>query len=357
MLILSELLRRKHESVSVFHHESSGLMAVLALHSTVLGPAVCATRMRPCRRTWYSESMEQEPLEIALALSESITLKAALAGLNCGGGACVIVPSTHVMEDEQQQRWRPHSREALFRALGRELSPLSGRIILTEDVGVEAEDIDFVAQESRGTLRGKTSSATAYGVYRGMKAAARHVLGSESLRGVAITVYGLGALGRELSEHLRREEAVLTLADPRPRLAQELAHDLQANFVDHEAAFSLPCDIFSPCGQGGSLAVGGRLAQLNCRMIAGGEHHPVRQADEAALLERGVAYVPDFALNGGGLLAASLGRSAEEAAERMYKNVMDICERAEHDGRSLAETARHLAERRIRLIGSLGRTH
>ena len=212
MLIFDDMQARGHEAVSLLHHAPSGLRAVLAIHSAVLGPAIAGVRLR--------EQDEELAVRGALALSESLTLKAALAGLNHGGGACVLLMPPGGVED-------PHAREALFRALGRQVRPLHTRVVLTGDVGVTAADIAFVAQETPGTLNmapgeatgtfaesgaAGTGSVTGYGVYRGMKAAARYALGSESLRGVRVAVLGAGAVGRALATQLHREGARLTVA-------------------------------------------------------------------------------------------------------------------------------------------------
>lgn len=345
MLILEELLARGHESVSLIQHPPTGLQAVLAVHSTVLGPAIAGVRL--------SQSDEEELIKNALDLSESLTFKAALAGLNYGGGACITRPTdSEVLASAAQ----PHAREAIFRALGRELRPLSSRVILTEDIGVTPQDIAFVAQETPGTLGQHTDTAriTGYGVYRGMKAAARFALDSESLRGVRVAIYGLRAVGRELVEHLHREGARLTLSDPRPQAAEELAQDLGACLVPPEEIFDVPCDIFSPCASGGSIPTAS-VPRLQCRLIAGSEHHPLTREGEAAVREAGIVYVPDFAINSAGLMAAALGYTREEAAERVYQNVGRISEVAAQTALAVHTVARQMAENRIAAIGGLGR--
>ncbi|WP_027480931.1 Glu/Leu/Phe/Val dehydrogenase dimerization domain-containing protein, partial [Deinococcus pimensis] len=193
MQLFDEITARGHEQVTLVQHAPSGLRAVLALHSTVLGPAIAGCRLMPS----YDE---ERALKDALALSESLTLKAALAGLNLGGGACIVLPSEG-LDDE------PHAREALFRAVGRQVRLLGGRLVLTEDVGVGAQDIAFAAQETTFTLgmNTDTPAVTAYGVYRGIKAAAKHHLGGESMRGVRVAILGTGSVGRALAGHLLRE--------------------------------------------------------------------------------------------------------------------------------------------------------
>lgn len=261
MQIFEEMQSRGHEALTLLHHAPSGLKAALAVHSTVLGPAIAGVRLRPLP--------EEEALRGALALSESLTLKAALAGLNYGGGACVLLMPEAGVDD-------PHAREALFRALGRQVRPLAPRVVLTEDIGVTPGDIAFVAQETPATLgvNTDTSRVTGYGVYRGMKAAARFALGSESLRGVRVAILGVGAVGRTLAEHLHREGARLTVADARSERAEDLADELGGlSVLSTEDLFDVPCDVFAPCGYGHSIR-SAQVPRLQCRLIAGGEHHP-----------------------------------------------------------------------------------
>ena len=342
MQIFEEMQSRGHEALTLLHHAPSGLKAALAVHSTVLGPAIAGVRLRPLP--------EEEALRGALALSESLTLKAALAGLNYGGGACVLTLPEAGVDD-------PHAREALFRALGRQVRPLASRVVLTEDIGVTPGDIAFVAQETPATLgvNTDTSRVTGYGVYRGMKAAARFALGSESLRGVRVALLGVGAVGRTLAEHLHREGARLTVADARPERAEDLAEELDGlTVVGADELFDVPCDIFSPCGYGHSIR-SVNVPRLQCRLIAGGEHHPLSRAGEAAVKEAGIVYMPDFAINAAGLIAAASSLTPEQAADRVYATVSRITSVAEQLGKPPHLVARRMAERRIDLIGCLGR--
>ncbi|MEF2279030.1 Glu/Leu/Phe/Val dehydrogenase dimerization domain-containing protein [Deinococcus sp. YIM 134068] len=341
MQIFEEMQSRGHEALTLLHHAPSGLRAALAIHSTVLGPAIAGVRLR---------SLDEETaLKGALALSESLTLKAALAGLNYGGGACVLMMPDSGVDD-------PHAREALFRALGRQVKPLESRAVLTEDIGVTPRDIAFVAQETPATLgvNTDTSSVTGYGVYRGIKAAARHALGSESMRGVRVAVLGTGAVGRALAGHLHREGARLTLADSHPERAQALADELDGTtVVGAGELLDAPCDILAPCGYGHSIR-STDVPRLQCRLIAGGEHHPLTRRGEAAVKEAGIVYIPDFAINAAGLIAAATSSTPEQAAERVYATVARISAVAEQVGKPPHVVARRMAERRIDLIGSLG---
>ena len=334
---------RGHEQLTVLQHAPSGLRAVLAVHSTVLGPAIAGCRLRP-----YDEELA---LRDALAISESITFKAALAGLNYGGAACVLLAPDNGSGEA-------HQREALFRSLGRQVRGLGQRVVLTEDAGVTGQDIAFTAQETQATMgmHTDTPTVTAYGVYRGMKAAARTVLGSESLRGVRVAVLGVGSLGSALCLHLHREGARLTIADQRPGRAQELAEELgeRVQVLPADDLLDAPCDVLSPCGFGHSLKYAD-VERLQCRMIAGGEHQPLSRRGEQAVKEAGIAYVPDYAINAAGLIAVATAATPDQAAERVYQNVLQICTLAQQSGKPIHTVARRLAERRIELIGSLAR--
>ena len=343
MLIFEEMQARGHEQLTVLQHAPSGLRAVVAIHSTVLGPAIAGCRLRP-----YDE---ERALRDALAMSESITLKAALAGLNYGGGACILTLPENGAEEG-------HLREALFRSLGRQIRGLGERLVLTEDAGVNGHDIGFVAQETQSVLgmNTDTPTVTAYGVYRGMKAAARTVLGSESLRGVRVAVLGVGSLGAALCGHLHREGARLTIADERPGRAQTLAEELGEGVavVAADELLDAPCDVLSPCGFGHSIKQSD-VERLQCRMIAGGEHHPLSRRGEQAVKEAGISYVPDYAINAAGLIAVATGIGADAAAERVYQTVSQVCALAQQNNKPVHTVARKLAERRIELIGSLAR--
>lgn len=344
MLIFEEIGSRGHEQLSMLHHAPSGLRAVIAIHSTVLGPAIGACRLMAVD--------EDRATRDALALSESLTLKAALAGLNLGGGACVLLAPENGSEHD------PHVREALFRALGRQVQQLGGRLLLTEDVNVSGSDVAFAAQETPYTLGMNTDTpgVTAYGIYRGIKASARFYLGAESMRGVRIAILGCGAVGRALAAHLHREGARLTVADARPGKAEALIEELgegSAVQVSSDTIFDTPCDVFAPCGFGHSIRRA-HVPRLQCKMIAGGEHHPLSHVGEQLVREAGIVYIPDFAVNAAGLIAAATGVGGDAAAEQVYQNVTRVCTEAERLGKAPQDVARKLALRRIELIGSLG---
>ncbi len=348
MLMFDEMHRRGHEQVTLLSHAPSGLQAVLAIHSTVLGPAIAG-----CRLVSQGEDLV---LKGALALSESMTLKAALTGLNYGGAACVLISPENLLAEEGGDA-QGHAREALFRALGRQISHFGGRLILTEDVRVSGQDIAYVAQETSSTMgmNTDTAAATAYGVYRGIKAAARFTLGSESMRNVRVAILGVGTVGRLLAELLHREGARLSVADVQPERAEELRSQIEVQVMGVDELLDSPCDILAPCAFGYSIR-SQDVSRLQCRLIAGAEHHPLSRTSEELAREAGIAYIPDFAINGAGLIASARNLSVEQAGEQIYGVVSRIAALAEHHHKPPHLVARKLAERRIELIGSLGRS-
>lgn len=348
MLMFDEMHRRGHEQVTLLSHAPSGLQAVLAIHSTVLGPAIAG-----CRLVSLDEDLV---LKGALALSESMTLKAALTGLNYGGAACVLISPENLLSEEGGDA-QGHAREALFRALGRQISHFGGRLILTEDVRVSPQDIAYVAQETSSTMgmNTDTAAATAYGVYRGIKAAARFTLGSESMRNVRVAILGVGTVGRLLAELLHREGARLSVADVQPERAEELRSQLEVQVLSVDELLDSPCDILAPCAFGYSIR-SQDVSRLQCRLIAGAEHHPLSRTSEELAREAGIAYIPDFAINGAGLIASARNLSVEQAGEQIYGIVARVAALAEQHHKPPHLVARRLAERRIELIGSLGRS-
>lgn len=352
MLMFDEMGARGHEQLTLLSHAPSGLRAILAVHSTILGPAIAG-----CRLVTLDEPLA---LRSALELSEAMTLKAALYGLNHGGAACLLL-RPDALDAEEGGDAQGHVREALFRSLGRKVSSLGSRVLLTEDARVSGQDIAYAAQETHHTLGmpTDTAAATAYGVYQGMKAAARYTLGSESLRGVRISLLGVGTVGTLLAEYLHREGARLNLADTHQGKAEALRDQLgpqgaEVKVLGVEEVLDTPCDILSPCTSGASLR-SRNIPRLQCRLIAGSEHHPLSRRAQEQVREAGIVYIPDFAINGAGLLASARQLTPEQAGELVHEVVSRISALAEQHHKPPHLVARRLAERRIELIGSLGR--
>ena len=341
---LFELLAEHgHEQVSFWSDPASGYRGIIAIHDTTLGPGLGGTR-------FWAYASEREALRDVLRLARSMTYKNALAGLTSGGGKSVIVG------DQGTPR-----REALFRAHGRHIQSLHGRYITAEDVGTSPADMEVIRAETpyvTGLIgkSGDPSPVTAYGVYRGMQACARHRYGADSLAGRTVAIQGVGHVGYALAQLLRRDGAKIIVTDLEPARVQRAVEQLGAQAAEADAIYSAAADIFAPCALGGVIN-DETLPLLRAEIVAGGANNQLAEDRHGDLLaQRGVLYAPDFAINGGGVinLSAELnGWTAEYAMERtggIYDTVLRVFAVAEQEGISSARAAERLAERRIAAV-------
>ena len=308
-----ERLGDEYEQIVVCHDGVTGLRAVVAIHSTKLGPSLGGTRFYPYRS-------EDAAFEDVLRLARGMTYKSAAAGLDLGGGKAVIIGEPG-----------SDKSEALLRVYGRFVDSLGGRYITAEDVGTTQADMDVIFRETRnvtGVSRslggsGDPSAATAYGVWWAMKATLEALDGSGELSGRHIVVSGVGKVGTSLVRHLVEERARVTVADVSDAAVARVTHDFAVAAVPVDEAHTLACDIFSPCALGGVLSertIGG----LACRAVVGSANNQLATpADAARLADRGILYAPDFVVNAGGVI-----NIAEELVgyhrERAYANVRRI---------------------------------
>jgi leucine dehydrogenase len=342
--VTSLMAARGHEQVVFVADRDAGLRALIAVHSTVLGPSLGGVRF------WRYES-EQAALADALALSEAMTLKAAVAGLRQGGGKAVV------MWDVAD---RPRPRR-LLHALGRAIDGLGGRYLAAEDVGATTDDMDGLAEvtpyvtgrnEANGGS-GDPSPVTAVGVFAGMRAALRAVDGDATLAERRVVVQGAGHVGSYLSRLLVDAGATVVVSDLDPRRADALAADLGVETVAHEVALWQPCDVLAPCALGGVLDER-TIPQLQCRAIVGAANNQlgVIGADRA-LAARGILYAPDFVVNAGGIINIAqefVGYDrarALVAAEAVGDTLTSVLESARADGVTPLVAAERLARERI----------
>jgi glutamate dehydrogenase/leucine dehydrogenase len=267
----------------------SGLRAIIAIHSTALGPALGGTRFRPY-------AAEEDALLDVLRLARAMSYKAAAAGLDLGGGKAVVNGDPGAVRSE-----------ALLRSYGRVVESLGGRYITAEDVGTTVEDMAVVAQETRHVVGrsveegglGDPSPSTALGVLVSMKAALAH-LGDDTLEGRTIAVSGLGKVGAVLVRMLLDEGAVVAVADIDEERVDHAARDFGAKPMSTAEIHRLDCDVFAPCALGGVLEPN-VIAELSCRAVVGAANNQLATPECADLLgARGIAYVPDFVANAGG---------------------------------------------------------
>ena len=332
-----------HEQVVFCHDRGAGLRAIVAIHSTRLGPSLGGTRFYP-----YPD--EDAALEDVLRLSKGMTYKSAAAGLDLGGGKAVILgdPATD-------------KTEALLRAYARFIDGLGGRYVTAEDVGTTQADRDLIRRETRhvtGVSRslggsGDPSEATAYGVLHAMRAVARQLWGSTELKGKHITITGVGKVGYALCRHLVEERVRLTVADVNPASVERARHDFNAEAVDADRSHAVACDLWSPCALGGALN-SSTIPELQCEAVVGSANNQLADASgPKAMQDAGVLYAPDYIVNAGGVIniAEELRGYHRERAygqvRRIYDTTTAVLETAAAEGITTAEAADRLAERRI----------
>ena len=340
-----------HEEIVYFHDRAVGLRAIVAVHSTRLGPALGGTR-------FYPYATEDEALDDVLRLSKGMTYKSAAAGLDLGGGKAVILGDP-----------REIKTEALLRSYGRFLHGLNGRYITAEDVGTTQPDMDVIRRETThvtGVSRslggsGDPSEATAYGVLHAMRAVARHLWGATSLEGRHIVVTGVGKVGYALCRHLVEERARVTVADVNDAAVERAAHDFGASVAPVKESHALDCDIWSPCALGGALS-DETVPELRCQAVVGSANNQLATPSMAdAVASRGVLYAPDYVVNAGGVINISeelspRGYHRERAygiVRKIYDTTAAVLDVAKAEGITTAAAADRLAEHRIEQLSQV----
>ncbi|AGT32716.1 leucine dehydrogenase [Geobacillus genomosp. 3] len=332
-----------YEQVLFCQDKESGLKAIIAIHDTTLGPALGGTRM------WMYNS-EEEALEDALRLARGMTYKNAAAGLNLGGGKTVIIGDP-----------RKDKNEAMFRAFGRFIQGLNGRYITAEDVGTTVADMDIIYQETDYVTgispefgsSGNPSPATAYGVYRGMKAAVKEAFGSDSLEGKVVAVQGVGNVAYHLCRHLHEEGAKLIVTDINKEAVARAVEEFGAQAVDPNDIYGVECDIFAPCALGGIIN-DQTIPQLKAKVIAGSANNQLKESRHGDIIhEMGIVYAPDYVINAGGVINVAdelYGYNRERAMkkiEQIYDNIEKVLAIAKRDNIPTYVAADRMAEERI----------
>jgi valine dehydrogenase (NAD+) len=343
-------LGAEHEQVVFCNDHATGLRAIVAIHSTALGPALGGTRFYPYAST-------ADAVRDVLNLSRGMTYKAALAGLDLGGGKAVIIGDP-----------RTTKTEALLRVYGRFVQSLGGRYITACDVGTYSDDMDVVAREcsfvTGRTLghggAGDSSVLTAYGVFQGMRASAEAVWGSPSLTGRAVGIAGVGKVGHHLVKYLVEDGADVVVTDVYQPAVDAVVAEYPASAVGSaDALVRADIDIYSPCAMGGALT-DEVVEVLEAKIICGAANNQLSHPGiEKALADREILYAPDYCVNSGGLIQVAdelEGFSFERAEQRaagIFETTRAVFELARTDAVTPAEAADLLAERRIRDVGRL----
>jgi len=343
-------LAGEYEQVVYCHDQPTGLKAIIAIHSTALGPALGGTR-------FYNYPSEAEALTDVLRLARAMTYKSALAGLDLGGGKAVIIgdPATT-------------KTEALLRTYARFVDSLGGRYLTAEDVGTTQSDMDMISRETRcvtGTSpllggSGDPSEATARGVYWSMRATAAHLDGTPELSGLHVVVSGVGKVGSSLVRLLSADGAKVTIADVNQSAIDRITAEpsLAVRVTNVTIAHTTECDIFAPCGLGGVLNEA-TIPELRCRAVVGAANNQMEtEKDADHLRSRRILYVPDFVANAGGVINIADGLAgyqldrAMAAVERISTTTSEILRVAERDNITTVSAATSLAEARINSVSA-----
>ncbi len=346
--VFGQLSFDNHEQIVFCNDKDTGLKAIIGVHNTVLGPALGGTRMWQYNNEW-------EALNDALRLSRGMTFKSAVAGLNLGGGKAVIIGDAKTQKTPE-----------LMKRFGEFVHSLSGKYITAEDVGMETADMDLVREvtpyvtgisESKGGA-GNPSPITAYGVYMGMKAAAKFKYGSDVLENKRIIVQGIGHVGESLVEHLRKEGANVIITDINQARLEEVKAKYGAEIYTGENIYSLDADIYAPCALGATVN-DNTINQLNVDIIAGAANNQLEnEAKHGKILsQKGIVYAPDFVINSGGIInvyAELEGYGKDEIkqkTENIYNTTLEVLKNAELEevtphAASLAIAENKIAERK-----------
>ncbi len=339
-----------HEQVIYCSNKEAGLRAIIAIHDTTLGPAIGGTRM------WNYPTVD-EALKDVLRLSRGMTYKAAVSGLNLGGGQAVIIG------DSEKDK-----SELLFRTFGKFIDGLGGRYITAEDLGTNVKDMEFVRMETKhvtGISRalggsGDPAPVSAYGVYLGMKACAKVRWGNDSLEKKKIVVQGAGHVARYLCEHLHNENAEIYIADIIPDKAEKLASSLRANVLHASEVYDFEGDIFSPSALGGILN-DKTIPKLKFEIVAGAANNQLEDEDKHGkmLMDKGILYAPDYVINAGGLINVANeleGYRQDRAlkrAEGIYDVIMNVLKTSQDKNIPTNKASDMLAEERLNKIGRI----
>ncbi|UPS91642.1 MULTISPECIES: Glu/Leu/Phe/Val family dehydrogenase [unclassified Bizionia] len=333
-----------HEQVVFCNDKDTGLKAIIGIHNTVLGPALGGTRM------WNYEN-EWEALNDVLRLSRGMTFKSAITGLNLGGGKAVIIGDAKTQKTPE-----------LMRKFGEFVHSLSGRYITAEDVGMTTADMDTVREvtpyvtgisESLGGA-GNPSPITAYGVFMGMKAAAKYKFGSDVLEGKSVFVQGIGNVGEALVEHLVDEGANVTISDISQERLEEVRSKYGVSIYGGKDIYSEPMDIYAPCALGATIN-DDTVQKIKAQVIAGAANNQlaVEQKHGKILQERGIVWAPDFLINAGGIInvyAELEGYDRKEImrkTENIYNTTLEILNNADKNKVTTNTAALNIAQARI----------
>ncbi|AUC82031.1 Glu/Leu/Phe/Val dehydrogenase [Lacinutrix sp. Bg11-31] len=342
--VFGQLSFDNHEQIVFCNDKDSGLKAIIGIHNTVLGPALGGTRMWQYNNEW-------EALNDVLRLSRGMSFKAAITGLNLGGGKAVIIGDAKTQKTPE-----------LMRRFGAFVHSLSGKYITAEDVGMETSDMDLVREvtpyvtgisESKGGA-GNPSPITAYGVFMGMKAAAKYKFGTDVLEGKSVLVQGIGHVGETLVEHLTKEGAKVIITDINEERLNEVSSKYGAQIYRGNDIYSEAVDIYAPCALGATIN-DETINKIQAKIIAGAANNQLanEKIHGQMLQDKGIVYAPDFLINAGGIINVyaeleNYGKTEiMRKTENIYNTTLEILNNADIKNTSTHQAALNIAQGRI----------
>ncbi len=351
--VFEQMDANRHEQVVYGYDPDSGLRAIIAIHSTALGPALGGTR-------FYPYLTEADALTDVLRLSVGMTYKAAAAGLDLGGGKAVIIGDPAVDKGER-----------LFRAYGRLVGSLNGRYITAEDVGTTSTDMEMIRRETRWALgtsvaeggSGDPSPVTARGLAAAMRAVAGFLPGGRTLGECRIAIQGVGKVGYALARLLVEERSEVIVTDAREEAIDQAVADLGVKAVGPDEIFEVDCDLFAPCALGATLSQA-TIPRLACRAVVGSANNQLAEREDAErLAAAGILYAPDFVVNAGGLINVYEELRGYSQARAMHRvdglgpTTQQLLATAQREGVIPLVAAERMAEARLAAIGDLRRLY
>ena len=342
--ILDQLSLFGHKKIVYCNDPDTGLKAIIAIHDTTLGPALGGTRM-------WNYATEAEALQDVLRLSRSMTYKAAITGLNLGGGKAVIIGDSYKGKSE-----------AMMRSYGRFIKNLNGEFITAEDVGTTTKDMEFISMETKHVTgvpesiggMGDPSPTSAKGVFLGIKACVKEVFGTDMLAGRSVVVQGIGNVGEHLVELLRKENVEVFISDINEERLQHVARKYKAKPVEADKIFGLDADIYAPCALGSTVNAK-TIPKMKFAIIAGSANNQL--ADEHVhgqlLLDKGILFAPDYLINAGGLIncyceLTGFGKKrAIQLTENIYDATRNVIKLSKAENIPTILAANRIAEQRI----------
>jgi leucine dehydrogenase len=341
--VFNELSKYNHQKVVFCSDEDTGLKAIIAIHDTTLGPAFGGTRM-------WEYKTEGEALRDVLRLSRAMTYKAAISGLNLGGGKALIFGNS-----------RTDKSEALMRKFGQFVKNMNGTFITSQDLGTNSRDMEYVRMETEHVIGGSESSGgsnsspiTARGVFMGIKACLKEVFGNDSLAGRSVAVQGIGHVGESLVHLLREENAKVYISDIDDDRVRQVAKKYGAHPVSNNNIHDLEFDVYSPCALGGIIN-SSTIAKMKCSIIAGSANNQLSndKVHGQELLDKGIVYAPDYLINAGAMinsyseLSGYSKKRTLQLAENIYDVTRVVLKKSKAENIPTNKAADMIAEKRI----------